>query len=613
MGDINNNSNSNTGENLDPNQSFANSEINEPIDLNGSNDTNQNADNLQTGETVEEPFGQTYYNGGTEGSPDTEGNPDKEPGSYMDPLDYSGPASVQPGDIPRKKMNGKLLALLIALAVVLVGSITAFANRNAIANTISRLTKSPAEYYAYIEQKGMNAGIDKLTASYDRMLANYDKQVSSGVTQDANLKLTVNPQLTGMLGLNNFESIEAAIRSTASKDGNSKSSVGLSYNGTSLISTDMYMNAETSEMLMIIPELSSSYLLFPLDEIMEASGAYPDGFSYSEYLKDLKAFLKDDKLSPETLNSLLKKYSSLIINNIDNVTIGEDTTLTASDISGTYTTLSAEITGEDAYNIGMAILNEAKDDNTVKELCEVFNICTKEEYDQAIKDAISDLEADKDSYSADDAFVMNVYVDKNGNIMGREFKDPSDDSAGTFTYYITRKGNDIGFDYSLTTDANSKLFSLTGKAAVKNGSYTGNCTLDFSDGSGTQSIDIDFEDAGIVKDKGYINGKYTISSALFSGMKLVFDCTADQKQQKIVFTVNSGSMEMASLEITGKEADYEDFTLPSDSEQVIDGFADMDSYLETVDYTGFISKLEDALGIDDLGSYFGYLLPGYTY
>ena len=597
MGDINNSTNDNESMNLndmneviDSTDSFDSSNMKEE-DLNTApNDSNLSADENSDSNN-------TYVN--------------TDADSYMNPIDNSQTETTTNYiDIPRKKVSGKFIALLVALAVVLVGTITAFTNRNVLANTIARMTKSPAEYYAYVEQKGLNTGIDKLTASYDKALATYDEQLTKGVGQDLSLKFTLNPEFTSMLGIGNVEAIEAFITSFG-KEGNSKSNVGLSYNGTSLISADFYMNADTSDMFLTIPELSSAYLLFSFDEIMEASGSYPDGFSYSEYMEDFQKLLKDDSLSPETLNKLLKKYSSLIVNNIKNVTVEKGSTFTASDISSKFTTIKAEISDEDAYNIGMAILNEAKNDQVIKDLCKTLDICTEEEYNKAIEDSINELSANKEYYTSESPIVMNVYVDKNGKVKGREFKAIDETQNDSFGYYTTNKGKDIGFTLWFTEN-DTKLLDVSGKATSKDGAYNGICTVSIEDDT-TTSFDIEFENAGMVGDKGYIQGIYTISSNALAGMKVVLDCTADQKQQQVLLKLMYAGVEAATFDIKGKEVDYKDFSFPADSEQIFDGTTDMNSYLATVDYEGFIAKLESALGVEDLESYLQYLIPGYGY
>lgn len=598
MGDINNSTNDNENMNLnDTNEvndsvnSFDSSNMQEVDSDAASNDSNVSTDE-------NDGSANTYV--------DTEAN------SYMDPIDNTQAETTSNYiDMPRKKPKGKFIALLVVLAVVFVGAITAYTNRNVLANTIARMTKSPAEYYAFVEQKGINTSIDQLTVAYDKALATYDEQITKGVGQDSSLKFTLNPDITGMLGLGNFESVEAFITSFG-KEGNSKSNVKLSYNGTSLISTDFFMNADTSDMFLTIPELSSAYLLFSFDEIMSASGAYPDGFSYSEYMEDFQNLLKEDSLSPATLNKLLKKYSSLIVNNINNVTVEKESEYTASDISSSFTTIKAEISDEDIYNIGMAILNEAKNDQVIKDLCKTLDICTEEEYNNAIAEAISELEATKESLVHENPIVMNVYVDKTGKVMGREFKTTDEADNTSIGYYSTQKSNDLGFTLWVSED-DTKIFDVSGKATAKGKSYNGTCTVSIVDDTTTSTFDIDFENAGVVEDKGYINGTYTISSNEIPGMKIVFDCNADQKQQQIIIKVMYSGMEAATLEITGKEIAYEDFSFPADSEQIFDGMTDMDAYLSTVDYEGFITKLESAFGIEDLESYLPYLIPGFGY
>ncbi len=520
-------------------------------------------------------------------------------------------------DLPGKKSNRKLIAVLIAIVILLAGSVTAYANRNALVNTFYKLTKSPTEYYAYVEQKELDKCIDKLSTSYDKSLIQYAEQQDSGVAQDLNLKFSINPQFTGMLGLGNFDSIEAKLSALA-KGGNSNSKLGISYNGTSVLTLDTYMNTETSDLYLLIPELSNAYLLFSLDEMMAESGTVSEDYSYSEYMNKVQSFINNGTLSAETLNSLLKKYSSLAIKNIDNVTL-DSTDLTASDISNSFTRLTAEINQEDLYNMGMAILNEAKNDQVIKDLCTALDISTEEEYSQSIDDAIAELNNNKETMIAsEETVIMNVYVDKFGNIMGREFKSTTEEVASSLGYYITRDSKDFGFT-SWVSEDDVNILEITGNATYANNSFTGTSNFIYSEYNDTNSdytsysFDIAFENANLTDTTGYINGKYTITSDLLAGAQIVFDCSADELQQKIIMNVLYGNLEAATLEILSGKGTFQEFEFPSDSDEVYDGVADFNSYFETVDLESFIATLEDTLEIENLESYIQALLSGFMY
>lgn len=519
---------------------------------------------------------------------------------------------------PKKKLPGKTIAFIIIIGVLLIGSITAYANKDTLANTFAMMTKSPAEYYAYIEKKGIDSGLDEFTEAYDKSLTQYKSQYTNGVAQDTNIKFTIDPDFAALVSLGGFESVEAKISALA-KAGNSKSTTNIAYNGTSVVTMDTYMNAEASDLYLKVPELSSAFLLFSFNDIMEASDASLEDYSYTEYYKGMQDFMENESLSPETLNSLLEKYSYLVIEQLDTIKLTKNVSLTASDISSKYNQLTANMDGEDAYNIANSILTEAKDDQTVMDLCVSLELCTKEEYAQLITDTLANLESNKETLLAStETMSMNVYVDKTGKIMGRDFTTSDTEYLTSLGYYVTTKGSDIGFTSWFSED-DVDVLAFTGKANYKDSKYSGTANLTVSEYSDvyedytTYSFDTAFENVGLVKDKGYINGKFTVTSDALAGMELIFDFVGDQSQQQIIFNLIYGGMETVTVDMTFKEGVYQDFELPSDSDEIYDGLNDYTSYLAAADVEGFLSKLEATLGIEDLGSYIDSIISSYMY
>ncbi len=514
----------------------------------------------------------------------------------------------------KKKPSLKLIAGIIILIVLLAGSLTAYANRNTLANTFALMTKSPVEYYSSIEKKNINKGIDTFTESYDKYLTLYSDQKTKGIGQDTSVKLTVNPQFTSMIGLNDFKSLEAKITSL-SKNNNSKSTIGFSYNDQSLVTLNAFINSETGELFASVPELSSAYLLLSLNDLMSYSGETADGRNYTDYIKDMESLLSNESLSPDTLNSLLKKYSAFLIDNIDNIKIEKNVKITASKSNATYNKLTSELNGEDAFNIMSEILNEAKKDETLKKLFVTLNICKEDEYAKLIDDSLAGL--DKETMAASsDSVLMNVYVDKTGRIMGREFTTAGDENSSGGGYYTVLKDSKLSYTAWIKENG-TNVFEFSGDGTYSSAGFTGDSVLKYSEYSDeysdytNYSFNIAAENAKIIKDKGYINGKYTITSDLFMGAEIVLDCTADEKQQNMKFQVMYGNMEAGALTITSKESAYEDFTFPGSSDQVFDGLNDIYSYMGTADFEGFMTHVQDVTGLDLSGLLQSYLFGSY--
>ncbi|GEM_PF-4737384 len=533
----------------------------------------------------------------------------------MDSSPYEQSYLITPDISSGRRPGPKIIAAFILIAVLLAGSVLAFANRHTLLNTFALMTKSPLEYYYAIEKKSINKGIDTLTESYDKSLTLNKEKKASGAAQDVDVKLTVSPQFTDMAELTDFQSLEAKI-SSLSKDNNGKTAIGIFYNEQSLVTLNTFFNLETDELFVSIPELSSAYLLFSLNEIMSYYGE--TGYIYEDYAKEIEDVFNNDLLTPEILNSLLKKYTALMIQNIDNIKLDKNVSVTASGLNGTYNLLTSEIQEIDAYNMVIDVLNEAKIDETVKKLFAALNICEEEEYTELINNAIKELIAEEELVKeSSESILMNVYVDQTGKIMGREFVTKEEKVSGC-GYYYAEKGSKIGYTVWIKED-DVNIFEFSGNGTLNADGFSGTSVLSFSEYSynfddyTTYSVNIDIENANIVKSNSYINGKFTITSASFMGGSVIITCTADEQKQNITFQVNYGGLEAVSLDITCKEGAYEDFELPSSTNsQVYDAVTDSYSYMETADIQGFITHLEEVAG-QDLESLFNAILYKFAY
>jgi hypothetical protein len=518
---------------------------------------------------------------------------EEQPSYERAPYEQSYETTTEP--VSPKKPKTKLIAAVVIAVIILGGAIFALTN-GSLANTIALMTKSPAEYYSSIEKQGINEGVDALTASYEKYLDLYKQQKNTGIAQDADVKITVNPQFTSMLGLTDFQSIEAKI-STLSKGTNEKTTMGLSYNNQALVTFNALLNSENSELYLNVPELSSAYLLYSLDDLMSYTGESMYGYDSREYTKKIEELITSDAVTPQVLNTMLKKYSSIIVDNLTNVKLEKNVSITASDSKDNYNKLTAEITEKDFQTMISAILKEAKNDEDLKNLLVALEVCTKDEYADLVDNAIKEIEDDTD-ISTDDPVYMNVYVDKNGKIMGREFTSSEKDATGG-GYYLVVKGAKVGLTGWVKENGNN-IVDFSADGSVSNNGFNGKIVTNFTDSEDntTYTFNVDVENAKQVTDTGYLNGKFTISSPLLMGAGLVLDCKGDDKEQNMKFQVTYGGMEAATIDITGKKGEYKEFELPPTDGEVYDGINDIYSYMGAADFEGLLNRVQDVTGLD---------------
>lgn len=546
--------------------------------------------------------------------PDFENNENKTP--FNDEFSYgsTNETSFETDLENRKKPKFGFIAAAVVIFVLLLGSVYAFANWKTLSNSIALMTKGPLKYYTGIEQKSLNENIDSFTESYSKYIASFQNKKEDGLAQDGTIKLTVNPQFTSLIGLSDFQSLEAKF-STLSKKNQDKASFGFLYNGQSLFNLDTYLNSETNDLYFSIPELSTAYLYFSMADLTENTNG-----SSTDYAKEVEKFLTSGSLSPEVLNSLLKKYSAIIVDNIDNMVVDKNVKISTGDLSGTYNILTSKLDVKTLNNMARTILNTAKEDEDLKKVFVASGVCTEDQYGTLIENALAEIDSADTDTDSSDFFYFRVYVDNTGKIVGREITDAFDFSldaeATSFGYYHLAKDNKRGFKLWLKEEGKN-VFELNADGSVSSKGFTGNANLSFSNFDSTysdyanSSIDIAMENVKMSKD-GKGSGKFTVTSDMFMGGSIVLDYQGEDKNVNVKLQLLYGGIEAGTLEISATEGKYEDFELPGSSDQIYDGLNDTYSYIQNADLDGFISHLEEVTG-QDLRSIFQSLISNSVY
>lgn len=505
-----------------------------------------------------------------------------------------------------KKHTGKLVAIIVVLAVILAGSITAFANRNKLTNTLAMMTKSSSEYYAYIEQKNLDTQIDSLTKYYGKSLDYYKK----GLSTENNLTFTISPEFATMMGLTEIKPISAQFNSST-KEGFSNFNGVLSYDNKALASLEMLLDVNTYDYYFKVPELSSAYLLMSIKDIMEEEAAVDTEFDYSEYMNNISALMDGKLLSEETLNVMLKKYSSDFYKNIKTVEIDKNAKVTASKVTSNYNKITATITDKDLYNVAMAVLEDAKADKDLVKVLVALQVLAEGEYNEAIDTAINDLKTKEATLTGETMFNMILYVDGKGNIMGREFTaiDGANTSLG---YSTTKNGANMGFDVWYKED-DSSVFEITASGTTNKDGFTGDSVIainyydEFYGETTTTNLNVALKN--VKMKNNYLDGKFTLTSDTLLGMEFVAEFKAADKQQDMNLKMMAGGIETMGFQLTSKEVPFKEVKMPSSDEQVFDMINEMESYMGTADLEGFMTNIQNVLG-EDFGPLFEGLLSG---
>jgi len=514
---------------------------------------------------------------------------------FQQPYVTGGASFTQPPQKPPRKSHGKLIALLVAIVLILAIGITCYAKKDYLLNTIAISTKSPQEYYTSVEKNAIKQGLD----SYIDLSANsmqkkdlaykastditYDRETVSALLQNA-MGMSME-DLESYLGFN-LESIGTDF-TVASKDGNSQAILSLDLNQINLISAEFYMNYLKQEILVRVPELSAAWMNLST-EATNTSANYQELFT------------------PEIISELVERYSYIIVDHINKVELNKNKELKVDTISEECTELVATLEQEDLLDMLLAILEEAKDDDVIFNFLPAFQM-SKEDYLTALEQAITDVKSSENESTTTSSMEMILYVDKIGNIIGRQFDILEDDaSISSFGYYMIEKNNSYELKAYLNDDTGAEVMGIVGSAKKDSSGYNGECTVNIKSDSSTSILSdltfkLAFENVKKVtkNNRTYSYGTYTLSSISLMGMELILDCNVVDDVQQVQLNLQLGSTSLLTLNTKLEVLDDYSFTPPSETDQIYDT-ADSESYLQSIDFDKFTTDLSEKLGSSTL-------------
>lgn len=495
---------------------------------------------------------------------------------------------------PGKKSRRILTTIIVTLLLLTLVTAVAYANRGTLLNSLARMTMSPAQYYSFIEKNNVTGIVDILTNAGE----SYTQEQETGYAYDFSADININHDTVDSMlesylgtGLSDLEALLGIPLNQVSMDaivGKDKDLISedlsFSLNNVKLITAEIFLDTAANKMLLQLPELSNAYLSLTEGKVN------PVDFTT---LKDI---------TPERTADLMKRYSNLIIDQINHVTLGDDKDISLEHLSGNCTELKVVMTAEDLYNIQMAVLAEARDDQYFKDLLSVYQV-TEADYQNSLDEIQAEAENSKDML---EDLTMLVYVDAQGRILSRSIT--SEDSVATVGYTVLLQKNEIEYQLFLTDDTGSTVLNITGYQASENGVDNGNATITAADPDDSDSpitFDITYKDMNTkrVNDRNYHYGSITFSSLDLMGIQVILDLKAEENTQLCDIDVRMGAESL--LTVNAKTEYLTDFsvTAPKEDAEVYD-LTQPSEYMSTVNLEDYITRLSQEFGVD-LQSLFG--------
>lgn len=493
-------------------------------------------------------------------------------------------------------LSGVIGTAMLMSALLLISLIAPTAV-NAYAKT-TETTQPPADYYQTVEKANLEKQIDAITQYYGLCLDNY-KKAKDGIGTEMTIKADIDPSIVSSMGLEGLNSIKAAVKSMQT-DKKSKSEISLFTNDKEFTKLDVLVDVDKELEYILIPELSKAYLKISMNPYSEVSNQTEVPFT----TKELMDLIYNNPLSEDMLNKLLKKYTTIVVEDLKDVSVINDT-VTASGVNEVATKAAVQIDRKTQLNIAEKILKTAKSDNELADLYVKFKLGTKEDYTNTINEALKQITGEKSKAGSEDkALVMNVWVDADGNIIARDFTYSTDPATSILGYVSAKKDSDIGFEAWFTQN-NNETFRTYGKVKEESKGVTGDIHIALNDGSSPvpDKFLIKLDNFSYTSDEytSYMNGKFTITGNPLGGVSIAASCTGKDKQQTIIMDFAQYEKKLVSVLIDSKIIDYVDFKLPDKSSKVYDMVTQMEDYMATADiqkYLEGINKKIDVKGIN---------------
>lgn len=494
-----------------------------------------------------------------------------------------------PEEKPKKEKKGKggLVAGIVIAAVAVVAVVVGVAvfARDRVGNMMHAAFDSPKEYYEYVEKKKITALSKNMEEGYVSNIiekldvAEFSAMETIKIKLGSRGKEFVNMAKTLGVDLSWLDSV--GITYTGSqKDDKLSVSVVPTLNDVKLLTAKMLMDTKKGAFFIQLPELSEKYLG------MELGDDYEDMMeNFNEVFGTFEKMIKSYP-SPEKMEELALKYYQIIMDQVEEM---EKTKakLEVDDVTQECTLLTMDLRTKDVQKILTAVLKELSKDKEVKKMMmDLFDAMDSEYIDSeemyedfldGIDDAldnVEDVEIDR--------FVMEIYLDKSGEVIGRSVTVKVDGEEVTIKAFWPKKDDKTGLEFSLKTP-DSKA-SFVGTAKEKNGRHSGEYVLKVQD---KKILKVGVEDYDVNEaKKGNLVGKFTFRPGsdvdlkemledlgvyasspfyvVFSSLDLALDIQADVKDEahNLAFTLLDGGKDVISLSFEGKKEKADDISIP---------------------------------------------------
>lgn len=520
---------------------------------------------------------------------------------------------------PKKKRKKPLLWLIPVVAVVVAIAVLAAVVLGPLQGWWLKSFGSEMDYREYVHENSTPA-TNVLSEAYGSVLTSLSS-TSQLKAADLSVKLNigdkaitlledlVKDELGQKLEMDWAKSIELKLSANPTEK---LQQIGatLNINSQEIAVLDCILNTDNGKLFATLVNLNAKYLQADissyLPEVDDSSAA-------------TMAMLQDPALikalpSEKELDSLVSKYTALVMDNLDDVSKSTET-VEAGALSQELTTLNTTIKYDDILDASEDVLEALLEDQQIESIIRrVANyLQTQKSLDldvdadkayKAFQDAIQDTLDELDSAKAeeqdpDTSIVLTEYISKEHKVIGYALT-----VNGVKEFYCVELQDGNAIAYALDV---SNAVSVVGEGTKKNGAITADYTVTVN-ALADQKMDVltislvDFK-----AEDNALNGKVllaptsdmlknmglssTVSSAInLADPKLELDFASSKDSSSIEINLLSGEDLLVGLALSGTEKAATPITEPTNTCDL----EDIEDWLEGVDTNKLMKALKDA-------------------
>lgn len=461
----------------------------------------------------------------------------------------------------KKKGGGKIALIVIALVLV-AGIVLAAINWNSIVRFFNRNFGEPVVYLQDVEKENVAAVASDVAAVYDQALSVYHPEGSS---VDGTITLEAGSQLMTLLGtalsqsgvnvdLSWVENIVLEPKLEMYED-TMRVDLGLGVNNTHLATASAIWDLESQTIFVGVPELHDTYIQMDATEILGSeAAAIAQTMAMSRQISE--SFM-DAMPEGSQVEALINKYFGIIIDGLSEAE--KDTeTVKAGGLKQNLTVLTVELSQKELLKIAIAVLEEAKDDETIEEILDAFGDSISQmgamyggeipdlfdAFSEVVDEGLENLEYMVDEVDRSTFLTIETFLDSKDTIAGRTFTIEYAGEELSAHYITVTEGDEFAFDAELDT------MSITGEGTIKDGKRSGSYTLTME---GMDYATLEIEDYACPED-GPLTGTFRLipSSEIYEMMDMDSSVTGVLGQAAVALTLDGDSV-ILGIELAGSE------------------------------------------------------------